>query len=310
MRRLKRNAVKESFDNLPSGICFFDCNGIVTLCNRQMYRLIYALTGRDLQSLPELRQLLDSREEGDVLTLEDGSAWHFSLEQVTTATGEHFTQAVAADVTQLYRLRQELEADNRLLEAQGKRLRKLFSGIQAVTREEEILNMKLRVHDDIGRSVLATRQLLQQGRSTQELDLTAWKAALHLLKREMAQKEDGLSLLCAAAESIGIKIHLNGALPDAPAAARLLLAALRECATNAARHAHASELTAECFTLSDTAYIRISNNGAAPQGEITESCGLGTLRSRIEHAGGTMTIHSLPRFSMTVAVPMTQEEPL
>ena len=39
--------------------------------------------------------------------------------------------------------------------------------------------MKMRVHDDIGRSVIATRRLLQQGLPTRELDLTAWKNAIH-----------------------------------------------------------------------------------------------------------------------------------
>lgn len=48
MRWPKRSAVKEAFDNLPSGICFFDKNGMVTLCNYQMHRLVFALSGRDL----------------------------------------------------------------------------------------------------------------------------------------------------------------------------------------------------------------------------------------------------------------------
>ena len=31
-----RRAIKESVDNLPSGICFADSNGVIVLCNRQM----------------------------------------------------------------------------------------------------------------------------------------------------------------------------------------------------------------------------------------------------------------------------------
>ena len=58
MKRFIRNSVKEAFDNLPSGICFFDKNGILTLCNHQMYRVFFALTGKDLQSLAEMQELL------------------------------------------------------------------------------------------------------------------------------------------------------------------------------------------------------------------------------------------------------------
>ena len=44
-RYLLRRTVKDAFDNLPSGICFFDSNGIAVLCNKQMDRLIYELKG-------------------------------------------------------------------------------------------------------------------------------------------------------------------------------------------------------------------------------------------------------------------------
>ena len=78
MNRFRRGAVKEAFDNLPSGVCFFDQNGMVTLCNHQMHRLVFALTGRDLQSLFELRAFLEGdppvRRENGVFLLDDGSA--------------------------------------------------------------------------------------------------------------------------------------------------------------------------------------------------------------------------------------------
>ena len=56
MNRFWSHSVKEAFDHLPSGVCFFDKNGTVTLCNYQMYRVFFALTGTDLQSLPELQR--------------------------------------------------------------------------------------------------------------------------------------------------------------------------------------------------------------------------------------------------------------
>ena len=55
MKRSLRRASKESVDNLPSGICFADSNGVIVLCNRQKHRLCPDLMGRDLQYLDELR---------------------------------------------------------------------------------------------------------------------------------------------------------------------------------------------------------------------------------------------------------------
>ena len=61
MRRLKHfafNAIKESFDMLPTAVCFFDCSGGIVLCNRQMYRLSRYLLDSDMQYLGEVEQAL------------------------------------------------------------------------------------------------------------------------------------------------------------------------------------------------------------------------------------------------------------
>lgn len=39
LKRFRFNAIKESFDQLPTAVCFFDRDGGIVLCNRQMYRL-------------------------------------------------------------------------------------------------------------------------------------------------------------------------------------------------------------------------------------------------------------------------------
>ena len=51
---LRENAVQESLDNLPSGIVFFDGNGMPKLMNRKMYQICQNLAGRDIQNITEL----------------------------------------------------------------------------------------------------------------------------------------------------------------------------------------------------------------------------------------------------------------
>ena len=51
MHRLKHmgfNAIKESFDRLPTAVCFFDSEGSIVLCNRQMYQLSRYLLDSDM----------------------------------------------------------------------------------------------------------------------------------------------------------------------------------------------------------------------------------------------------------------------
>ena len=57
-KRISRSSIKESFDNLPTGICFADSNGLIVLCNKRMHQLCYELMGKDLQHLSELERAL------------------------------------------------------------------------------------------------------------------------------------------------------------------------------------------------------------------------------------------------------------
>ena len=66
MSRLKHvgfNAIKESFDRLPTAVCFFDRMGIIVLCNRQMYQLSRYLLDSTMVRLkkhcPILRKVSD-----------------------------------------------------------------------------------------------------------------------------------------------------------------------------------------------------------------------------------------------------------
>ena len=316
MRRLfKKNSVKEALDNLPSGVCFFNENGTVTLCNRQMYRVFFGLTDKDLQCLSEFRELLDGNvgdgcRDNDVFLLDDGSAWRFSTEQITAGDGNRYTQVTASDVTLLYRKQKELEQDNKRLEEDAERIRRLSSEIIALIREEEILNMKMRVHDDIGRSVIATRRFLQQGKPMQELDLTTWKNAVRLLRHENEQSEeqDAVAALMNAARGIGIKVITEGEFPENTAVKELFLSVIRECMTNAVRHAGAKELYVRSDCSESAASVTVTNDGAPPEGEITEGGGLASLRILVKKSGGTMRVKTAPGFELTVSVPVRSEE--
>ena len=315
MNRFLNRSVKEAFDHLPSGVCFFNKNGTLTLCNHRMYQVFFDLTGKDLQSLPELQELLESRADGsrrdtDVFLLDDGHAWRFAQEQITTQDGSSYTQVTASDVTELYFRQKELEEDNQKLKEDAERIRRLSANIISLIREEEILSMKMRVHDDIGRSVIATRQFLQQGRPMEELDLTAWKNAVRLLKHdnELSEEQDAVAGLMNAAYSLGIKVSLDGTFPEDAAQKELFLSVIRECMTNAVRHAGAKELYVRLVRGDHTAAVSVTNSGAVPAGKIVEGGGLTSLRILVKKSGGTMEIKTVPGFELTVSVPVGLEE--
>ncbi len=319
--KIGRAAVKEGFDNLPSGICFADRNGTVILCNRQMHRLCHVLLGMDLQHLPELRRGLDAPQSGVVVVdrearlcrFPDNTLWQFSEDIVTDGSGAAFTQVQAIDVTELHEKMEELERENRALEEANARARRLYADIDRVVREKETLDMKMRVHDDIGLCLLTSRNLLIRGGTLEEYREGGkrWEQAVQMIgiadRSGDGSAAGALAELIATAGEIGVRIDIQGELPTSEENARLLIAAMKECATNTVRHARGSEMRISLTRTRDADMAAITNNGQPPEREIIEGGGLSGLRRRVEAAGGTMTVEWKPAFRLTVSLPGKEE---
>jgi glucose-6-phosphate-specific signal transduction histidine kinase len=229
---------------------------------------------------------------------------------VTHESGSVFTQYIAADVTDLHTSRVELTQENEQLRKVQAELQRLSANVIAVTREEEILNTKMRVHDEMGRCLVAMSGYLKQDRAEHIPDGVAlsWQKAISMLKyNNDTPDEDMLSQIRTTCESVKLRFIQTGTLPKEKTAAYLLTCAVRECVTNAVRYAGADELYADFAAVGALAIVTVTNNGRAPEGEIVEGGGLSTLRRRVERAGGIMTVQSLPHFRLTVTVPKGRE---
>jgi hypothetical protein len=316
--RLSRFSVKESFDNLPSGVCFFARSGILTLCNLAMYRLAYALTGRELQSVRDLDEALEDparfgpvRRDQESYLFPDETVWRFRKSEVRGGR-RAYTEYVASDVTALFRAARELAEKNRSLAEMAARTQAITDNVAAIMREEELLSMKMCVHNELGGSVLAARQYFLggcQGGQKQAL-LCRWRGTLGQLRGGLGNDEeaDPYRELQAAANAIGAGIVFSGEPPEHPPASRLLAAAIRECLTNTVRHAGGSRVFVSVQNFGDFSEAVITNDGRPPQSKIAEGGGLSSLRARVEKAGGAMTVQSLPAFSLTVRIPLKGDE--
>ena len=192
--RISRNAVKEGFDTLPAAICYFDRNGLLRLINHRMQEIAAVLCGRDLQTLTDLEQALRSPgggvrlcdEAARIYEFPDGTVYHFTVRPVQDKYGIPYTEVMATDVTQLATLHAALQQENERLADANRRAKRLYDNMPDIVREEEILKMKMRVHDDIGHTLLAARRALRH-----EHDLAR-------LRSEAAKWESSISLLCRA----------------------------------------------------------------------------------------------------------------
>ena len=422
---LTSQSIKESLDALPDGVCYASQDGLPLLVNLQMNRLCGELFGTELLNTHPFWQALQAgsfcenarllhKEPNPAVQLPDGSVWDFH-QQVLTLRDSPVLELTAYDITRLYRLNQKLSRRNQRLKLLGQRLHQFKQDLEQVTKDQEILNAKMKVHDQLGHSLLALRAYLAQ--PSQERDrqmlLTLWEQAVSSLsqpstdprpnkdprpdqnlqpdkdprsdqnpqpdqntrisvpkpgKKASAKPpssepsrrgasrlptpdplQGGASKLPALdplrggssnlldsaalrggssnlldseglpggrndwenflthAEALHIQVERSGPLPAPGLQRELLLAALRECLSNTAKHTDGNQLYV-CLTYS-SGYLtaEISNNGLPPEAPIRETGGLKNLRLQIEHCGGSMTIYSSPAFLLRAQLPSGKE---
>ncbi len=317
-KTINHSSIKEAFNNLPTGVCFFNEPGLPVLCNLAMQRFSFTVCGKDVQFITDLENCLaddfipaaEVRKDGKVFILDSGKAWQLEKRIFTDESGESYTQYTATDVTDLHENRVQLQKENAQLRYVQEELQRLSANIVAVTREEEVLNTKMRVHDEMGKCLMAAQKYLKENCNENIPDslAIAWQRAVSMLKYSNdTQEEDMMLQIRKTCEYMKISFLQTGELPKQESVAYLLTCAVRECVTNAVRYAEATELYVVFSETEVEASVTISNNGKIPEGEIVEGGGLSTLRRRIERTGGTMTVQSQPNFKLTVVVTKGKE---
>lgn len=311
---LRENAVQESLDNLPSGIVFFDGNGMPKLMNRKMYQICQNLAGRDIQNITELKEALEHPLKENVFydvdlkvyCFADGSVWKFSEKEITTTAGDHFFQVLASEVSELYRNKVLLKEENQKLQEMSVAMKELSKNVITLTREEEMLSMKMRVHDNLGYSVLAAqRMLMRESEADRDIFRSQWKQTLDLLNKDNKSVE-GEQLhrqVQERAKTLGVKIIYTGEKVWESHISELMDTILLEALSNCVRHAGASELYVKSGSEEQEWIIVITDNGQKTEKNVKEGGGLSGIRKRVEQCGGTLRICAESKFSIIVKIP-------
>lgn len=279
------------------------------LCNRQMYRLSQYLFQSDMQYLGEVKIALASPPDGvvrlsdmeDTYRFPDKTVWQFEWTKVTDRYGEVYTQLTAADITELHRALVQLADDNRKLDEDAKKLRELSENVEAVAKEKELLAAKSAMHDSLAASITVTKQYLagDLGEVDAGMVLQEWGKSIAFREAALLSAKEKLF---HDAKSSGVMVQMKGEEPKG-SAADLMYVAMQVCLNNAIQYAQATELEINIWNNADNYTVMIGNNGKQPEKTIMEGGGLTNLRHRIEAAGGTMNVQSLPKFSLIIDIP-------
>lgn len=333
-------SIKESIDLLPDGVCFSTDRGMPILMNSRMRQLCTEFTGEGLMDTEKFwRDLrngnvrkgirpLKQREAAFIDT--NGQVWDFRRSRLSYG-GEKVTEISAVNITTQYHLHKELVARYERLNDVNSRLHHFSEEVEKVTREKEILAAKIKLHDEIGRSLLILRSYLtetpeksaqtetpekstqtetsEKSAQTEIRDrsrlLPLWQYIVTSMQEGtiLKEREDSLLLLKKEAADFNVDIFLEGLLPANPSVRNVIFAAVRECAGNTAKHARGDRLFITIHDTEENTEVFITNNGNAPGGSIHETGGLKNLRKMVEERGGSMQIKSSPVFVLHLCFP-------
>ena len=308
---LSRSTVKESIDHLPTGLCFYAENGRILLVNHRMNQLCHVILGRDLQNAALVwDDLFRGNIQPDIVPLSmggqpsfrltDGTIWSFSRTQLSD-----MFQITAVEITQLHNLAEELKQKNFALEQLHQRLKEYETDVEELTRTHERLETKIGIHSELGQTLLATRSYLLDNNENKVIPVEAWKHSIALLRQNIVENAEQFTLqtLIQTATAFGISVEVTGQMQEQKAVEKLFLEAATEALTNAVRHADAKTLHIR-LTETETDYrVCFRNDGKIPETTVTEGGGLGSLRRKVETAGGLMQIDCQPEYSLTVTMP-------
>lgn len=305
-------SVKEAFDRLPAGLCYYLPCGLIRLVNARMNELCLEALGEPLMDPAGFWKALEQGElsaslrggEAPMLAFPDGRIYSFRRRTLQTELGA-VEEILAADVSRDWALNRELELKQERARELNTRLRALLGSMEYVTMSRELMELKSVLHDQLGQSLLLSRRCLLEPDSVDPGEArNTWLKNLRMLENSRPESwQKPYYLPIKQAEALGVHLEIRG---DLPAESRLIPAvetALIVHSTNVLRHAGGSRAVVTCTREAGEYLLQLTNDGAVPGGEIREAGGLANLRSRVEALGGRMEIEASPVFRLSLRLP-------
>ena len=303
------SSIKEAIDNLPVGICCYEPSGQVMMKNNKMEDICLAYTGEPLLNAVAFSNALHAEnnqaEEGVIIILKDGRALSVS-DKPFSEEEPALRVMTATDITEQYKNTKDLKVQQELVVKLNKELSDYGKQIVASITAKEVLNAKVKIHDELGANLLAIKRFILNGGTTEEQVAieNILRRNLQYLKNETVLKEkDEYAVILDTAEKLDMRIQVIGELTESEPQRHVIVTGIHECLTNTIRHAGGDELTVLLEEAADMLIARFRNNGKAPEKEIKERGGLALLRALTEERGGTMQIVTEPSFELILRLP-------
>ena len=276
---ISRSSIPEALNNLKEGYRVSDRRGHILLENQMMKEI-----NESLICVPDTeRETL-----GGVIELEDGKSIELKIKPLSEDDG--YTETIAADVTELVRENALLKEKNSELVRIRRQLDKTLLEELEAEYERERLDVKMKIHERFGQTLLNGQLSLKQGVKERSEALSMWDRTLKDFADTFSESADELAGLDELCSNVGCEVSFDFDRREAP---ETLIFALREAVINAVRHAQADELyvsRADERTSSGLRRYAVTSNGRKGITSVAEGGGLSSVRKRIESEGGRFLV--------------------
>ena len=303
LTKLKSNinyySLKEALDGLKTAV-MFESEFNVIYENLAMKTLLEKLKIKQNQSSFEIWQSLKLREnskiieEQNILVFSDKKVYSFSIIKQSK------TQIYAFDITKEYSTTIEIENKQNELKTKQTEILQMIENLDEIEKQKEVLTLKSKLHDIIGQRLFILHHILDVI-DEKTFDLNSVKSLLKTMldeidNEDISEAQNLKNSIVTAFEMIGFNIEISGEIPKETPKAKALVKIIRECATNAIRHANATKLF---VNISDNK-IEISDNGKFANQSIIEGTGIKGMRLNAKILGGELIISKDNGFKVVI----------
>lgn len=300
-------SVKQAVDKIPFGVCYYNNQGRILLINQTMSKLCEEIIGEPVQN--GIRTFEKILSMGSVIHMPDDRAISVQSKKCIIDT-EEVELITAFDITEEYKKTNILMQKEEELKEVNKKLISYNKEMVSVIALREVLNAKVKIHDELGSSLLATKKYLLKGGTSEERIhlIDSLRNNVRFLRQESEEVSyDEYEMIMNTAVDIGMQVDIKGELPEDERGRHIVATAMHECLTNTIRHAGGDTLYVEVKNGPESCRIEFTNNGTAPETPISEKGGLKSLRNLVEQAGGTMQIISKGQYKLTIELPKERD---
>lgn len=302
-------SIKEAVDNLPVGICCYETNGQIVLKNNVMEDCCKYITGEMLLNGNIFKNALLERStqtnNGAIIQLQDNKVYSV-FDDLFSEESPTLRILTISDITEEYKSTQTLITHQQTVKNLNEELSNYGKQIIDSITAQEILKARIKLHDEIGANLLASKRYITSGGTDEDRKLI--EKTLHdnlqYLKTELdTTYRDEYDIILDTADKLDIKVNVAGNLTRLPKQRHIIVTGIHECITNTIRHAKGDEVNVILTETNDALIAEFTNNGNPPDGFIEERGGLVLLRVLTEEINGTMDIEYNPRFVLTLSLP-------